>query len=210
MPVYSQEGVCTACKREVNDVLGDHAVGCSSEGERIFRHNIIRDAIFGSAKQSSLSPTKEESALLPGNEGKPADVLIPNWFSGRDAALDISVVSPLQKQLVKKASEETGSAAVKRHNDKLAKYYQRCNEEGIEFLPVVVETLGGWHPEAIFVIKKLAGQLASQTGQRTEETTRHLFQRLSVLLARGNATLIIHRDVNFADPSIDGDLDIDP
>ena len=39
-----------------------------------------------------------------------------------------------------------------------AKYWQACANEGIEFLPMVVETLGGWHPEASEVVTKLAQQ----------------------------------------------------
>ena len=49
--------------------------------------------MFETAKQAALSPAKEERALLPGSEGKPADIYIPGWVSGRDAALDVTVVS---------------------------------------------------------------------------------------------------------------------
>ena len=34
---------------------------------------------------------------IPGVDRKPADVYIPNWAAGRDAALDVTVVNPLQK-----------------------------------------------------------------------------------------------------------------
>ena len=80
------------------------------------------------------------------------------------------------------------------------------------FLPVVVETLGGWHPEAVSVLSKLARQLAAQVGGEVNEISRHFFQRLSILLIRGNSALIIHRTPNtdFADPVVDGDLDTDP
>ena len=74
---------------------------------------------------------------------------------------------------------------------------------------MVVETLGGWHPEASEVITKLAQQLSSRTGGDPTETSRHLFQRLSVLLNRGNASLILSRIPDFVDAVTDGDLDID-
>ena len=150
---------------------------------------------------------KEENSLLPGSAEKPADVYIPGWSNGRDAALDVSVVSPLQIQLVKRAAEETGSAAGKRFQEKLNKYHTPCKNEGIDFIPVVVETLGGWHEESEKVIIKLARQLSTQSGQRYEETSRHLFQRLSILLTRGNAALITNRIPTSVDPVIDGDLD---
>ena len=120
----------------------------------------------------------------------------------------MTVVSPLQSQLVRKAAEEPGSAATKRFKEKQNKYLQPCKNEGIEFLPVVVETLGGFHPDSALVVKKLARQVASQSGQPVEETTRHLFQRLSIQLAKGNSALIITRNPTFVEGPIDGDRDI--
>ena len=101
-----------------------------------------------------------------------------------------------------------GSAAAKRNKDKLEKYANNCNNEGIKFYPLVVETLGGWHSDALEVIAKLARQLSSHTGGENEEVTRHLFQRLGVLLARGNAALILNRMPCHPDAIIDGDLDL--
>ena len=208
MRVYPSVGSCIACGQE-SDEYGDHSIGCSSEGERIFRHNALRDALHSTAKQASLAPAKELSALLPGSAEKPADVYIPGWANGLDAAIDVSVVSPVQTQLVKKASEEAGSAASKRHTEKLSKYFDACSAEGICFLPVVVETFGGWHLDAIEVINKLSRQLASHTGGDSDEVSRHLFQRLGILLARGNSALILNRMPYHPDGMIDGDQDID-
>ena len=107
MRVYSAAGPCIACGRD-SDEYGDHSIGCSHEGERIYRHNVIRDAIHETAKQASLAPAKEQSALLPGSQAKPADVYIPGWANGRDAALDVSVVSPLQRELRARAIQRLG------------------------------------------------------------------------------------------------------
>ena len=130
MEVYQTEGPCKSCNNP-SDTLGDHAVGCGSDGERIWRHNIIRDAIFMTAKSASLSPAKEENSLLPGSAEKPADVYIPGWSNGCDAAFDVSVVSPLQAQLINKAADEIGSAAIKRFNEKKNKYNTACEEDGM-------------------------------------------------------------------------------
>ena len=208
LKVYPFSGKCIACGQN-SDKFGDHSVGCVSEGERIFRHNVIRDALHMTATQASLSPAKEQSALLPGSAEKPADIYIPGWANGRDAALDVSVVSPLQQQLLKKAAEEAGSAAKKRNQEKLNKYYTLCQSEGIQFFPVVMETLGGWHRDGIDVVAKLARQLASHTGGDSEEISRHLFQRLSILLARGNAALILNRMPIHPEAVVDGDQDVD-
>ena len=115
----------------------------------------------------------------------------------------------MQQQLIKKAAEEIGSAAEKRNKEKMAKYHNICQSEGIDFFPVVVETLGGWHRHGAEVISKLARQLASHTGGEKEEVMRHLFQRLGILLARGNAALILNRIPVHPDATIDGDQDLD-
>ena len=97
------------------DRWGDHAVGCASQGERIARHNHLRDALYHTAASAHLAPLREERALLPGGE-KPADVLIPNFANGgKHMAVDVSVVSSLQSQLIYRASVEPGYALDQRY-----------------------------------------------------------------------------------------------
>ena len=62
----------------------------------IFRHNAIRDALFNTCTQACLAPSREDRALLPGIDARPADLYIPAWTGGKDTALDITVVNPLQ------------------------------------------------------------------------------------------------------------------
>ena len=118
-------------------------------------------------------------------------------------------MSSLQVALVRKSAEEPGSAAVRRFKEKQTKYLHPCEQEGISFFPLVVEALGGWHQESAKIISKLARQLSAQTGGIYEEISKHLFQRLSILLVRGNSNLIITRMPTFVDARVDGDLDMD-
>ena len=62
------------------------------------------------------------------------------------------------------------------------------------FLPMPVETLGGWHEEAVDQVKKLAVAKARQKGEDQGDSVRRLFQLLSVLLVKGNAALFLSRD----------------
>ena len=134
---------------------------------------------------------------------------MPGWLNGKDTALDVSEVSPLQFQLVKKASEETGSAARKRYKEKTTKFSEACKREGIEFFPLVVETFGGWDPNSLVILDRISRQLAAHTGVPNEETSRHFYQRLGILLAKGNAALLLRRRPDDSDPVIDVDLDFD-
>jgi hypothetical protein len=42
---------------------------------------------------------KEERFLLPGVDRRPADVYIPSWAGGQNAALDVTVINPLQQRI---------------------------------------------------------------------------------------------------------------
>ena len=69
--------------------------------------------------------------------------------------------------------------------------WEACRQEGIEFLPLPVEALGGWHPGAAKVIGKLGSQLAQHLGCDDSEVIKHTFERLSILLMHGNVALIL-------------------
>ena len=66
--------------------------------------------------------------------------------------------------------------------------------------------LGGWHRVATKQIKKLGAVLARHRGEDEQVEVRHLFQRLSLLLMRGNATLLLNRvpEDDAADAMVDG------
>ena len=48
--------------------------------------------------------------FLPGTDRRPVDVLIPHWAGGKDAALDVTVINPLQGAPVGEAATTHGSA----------------------------------------------------------------------------------------------------
>ena len=49
-------------------------------------------------------------------------IFLQCWQQGRDAAIDITVVNPLQTALVAKVAQEGGSAVGKAHEGKVRKY----------------------------------------------------------------------------------------
>jgi hypothetical protein len=202
-PVFSTAGACPACNL-FSDKEGDHAISCGHQGERIARHNHLRDTLYHTAVSASLGPTREDRALIPGTEARPADVLIPNWCAGKDAAMDVTVVNPLQTRMVDQAAAHAGHSLTVRFNDKMTKHGEACRRAGMVFIPLVVETLGGWEEQAEAQIKRLGAALARQTGQEEAEKIRHVFQSLAVRLAKGNAALFLNRTPTFPDPEVDG------
>ena len=61
-----------------------------------------------------------------------------------------------------------------------------------------------WFWKAQKQVKKLGSPLARHTGQPDGEATAHLWQRLGVLLQRGNANLFSNRIPNHPEPQVDG------
>ena len=72
------------------------------------------------------------------------------------------MVNPLQGALVRR------SAVAHAHTVKLRKYEERCAVEGITFILIAVDTLGGWHPTALETIAKLGRQLARNVGKEDQ------------------------------------------
>ena len=90
------------------DIYGDHQVACGGGGDRIARHNSLREVIFVAAQAAALGPRREAPCFVPNFSSRPADVLLPSWSQGRSAALDVSVISPLQKLPLNGAATSPG------------------------------------------------------------------------------------------------------
>ena len=151
-----------------------------------------------------MGPTREGRALIPNSNSRPADVLIPIWTNGMDTAMDVTVVNPLQRLMVEQAAATPRYALKTRFREKMTRHGEDCRRAGLVFVPLVVETLGGWEEQAEVQIKRLEAALARHTGQEEAEKTRHLFQRLAVLLAKGNAALFLNRVPSHPSAVIDG------
>ena len=69
----------------------------------------------------------------------------------------------------------------------------RCAAQGLRLVPLVVETLGGWGPEAQAFFKVLAAKLAETTGISESMATAQLYETLGIHLQRHNARALLTR-----------------
>ena len=166
-------GPCTACGED-SDEFGDHAIGCGKDGGS---SDTMSLGMSSTRLLSRLLLSNRVAVSLPTYQGPRTSLRIFSflWANGREAALDVTVVSSLQTGMVKRAAAEAGSAASRRHQDKMTKHFQNCGREGIQFYPVVVKALGGWHEDAAALITRVVRQLASHTGKEVDEQIKHLF-----------------------------------
>ena len=181
-------------------------MNCSGSGEPIGRHHLLRNHIHEMAVSAGLGPSKEARFLIPGEDSRPADVLIPQWAAGTDAAIDVTVVNPLQRATVERAATTAGHATTFAYQRKVRGAGEACRRQGITLMPVVVESLGGWGEEAVRVVRRLAGALARHTGQEEEEVLRFQFGKIANSLQRGNSTILAARIPGYPPPATDGQM----
>ena len=68
-----------------------------------------------------------------------------------------------------------------------------CATQGIMFIPLVFESLGGWDQQAIQELKKLSSALSRHSGEEESDTWRKIICRMSIILMKGNASLLSGR-----------------
>ena len=173
-------------------------------GERIARHNELRDAAYEMAAATNSASSREVPHLLPGTDARPADIHMRRWTNGRNTALDVTVINPLQVALVDRCAAEAGHALDVARRRKLDQSWEACREEGLAFIPLPVETFGSWHKEASKELRRIAIAAARNRGKEESVVVKHFFQKLSVTLARGNAALLLSRLPTREQPDVFG------
>ena len=105
----------------------------------------------------------------------------------------------LQQQTLSAAAISPGHALWVGEMRKMNADAESCRAVGVLFVPLVVESLGGWSDEAIRTITNIGRFLGQRLGIPPPESTRHLFQRLAISLWRRNAALWIRRQLALPD-----------
>ena len=96
------------------------------------------------AQSVALAPCRKVSSLISDSCNHPADSYLLVWKCGRPAALDITVISPLQQLTLANVAAIKGSALLVAEERKHAAHADACAAVGISFSPMAVEIIGGW------------------------------------------------------------------
>ena len=70
---------------------------------------------------------------------------------------------------------------------------EACSDEGIVFVPVFQESLGGYHERSASVLKRIALAQSRAKGTDETETIKHFFKKLSINHQKGHCSVIILR-----------------
>eukprot|EP00731_Ephydatia_muelleri_P017772 Em0010g870a len=108
---YMDDGVLAG--KSALDPLGHHAATCKHGGDAVLRHNKLRDILVESFHQAHICVQVEAGSGLSQDHSnsRPADILVFDRDQGKPAALDLTVVSPLNANILKEAGMTAGSAA---------------------------------------------------------------------------------------------------
>ena len=92
---------------------------------------------------------------------------VPSWVHGQPAAFDLAITSPQRQEVLTQASLVIGHAAVQYEGWKRS-YLQteeECRQQGVQFVPLVAESSGGWGDSALATFKKMAKLASGRAGQ---------------------------------------------
>ena len=169
----------------------------------MLRHNSVRNFFFRFLATAGLRPELEKAGLLlpsrPDETGqaarRPADVYVPAWSCGSPAAFDFAVTAPQQAQYREVAALEPLAAASAYTSRKklFLNTAEVCRSQGVEFLPMVLETSGAWAPEATKVLKNVVVVAVATTGRPEGQLWQELLQGCAVCVRRANARAVLRR-----------------
>ena len=110
----------------------------------VTRHNTLRDVLAETCHRAHLSVQVEAGSDLTADHShtRPADLLLTNWATGKTAAFDVSVTSPLNTLTLLEAGVSAGSAARATEDRKHKANDAKCDELGWLCVPLVTETYG--------------------------------------------------------------------
>jgi len=194
LPIYSQIGPCPCCGKEENDAYGHHAVLCQKGPDHIWRHNVIRDTLCSIRQNAALSPRLEEPHLVGQNKTRPGDVVIPNWSMGRTAAIDVTVIHPVQLNSIQMTLQSGTEPIDQAEEAKITKYGQTCAANELDFIPFGMSTYGGYGHSALNTLKAVTRRVTARSTLPLSVIATNMHHQFAVGLAKSIASSIIARD----------------
>ena len=183
------------CGKEL-DQWGDHAVNCKVGPGVIARHNGINLAWMLAEKAAGYSVQREQRVQV-GSRKKPADTLVWGWKGGDACAQDWAVVHPMTKAGLKEGRKLDPYEAVEKAEERKRRAEAGlCEDAGVEFVPLAMDTFGGFGPSAAEAMMVVADQMRTLKGEEEEEKdyrAKRLAQKLRIWMLKFLSRQILSR-----------------
>ena len=199
IPIFNEEHMCVACHKQIMDIHGHHAAVCSVSGDRVKRHNALRDCFHEFCSNAAWGPVKEKPFLLPFSSERPADIFVPNFSGGKGLVVDFACTCPIQQKYVRPASQTVSFTCNKYAQEaKYDIYENRVKSEGHLYLPIVFESFGGMSDDAVDFVKKMLQSVSTRINENKLLVSKLFYEQVSCILMRSIAKSLISRFPEFA------------
>ena len=138
----------------------------------------MNDIIRRAVKRAQIPLVKEPVGLSMDGKRPDGATLIP-WSRGKPLAWDVTVPDTFAQSHLHNSAIQSCAAA----DNKVTKYAHLATTH--IFVPIAVETGGSWNVQAIEIVQDLGRRISEVANEPLE--TQFLFQRLSMVVQRGNA-----------------------
>ena len=194
IPLYPPNSKCSECNQPM-DSLGDHSLSCHHGGGQTRRHDAVKMAIFRIAQAAGLGPILEAQHLLDDGR-KPGDITIEFYGdAGAAAAYDITGINSLRSDLVERAVLDPKKVVQIAHDKKQRSVGAQLRAEGISFYPIAFTSYGLWHRVAVTEISRLVKSKCLRLGLEEKKTLDQEMKMLSVVIQKGNAGMLVGRQI---------------
>jgi hypothetical protein len=133
------------CGQEV-DASGTHGLSCNKNAGRYSRHAEVNDLIYRALTSAKVPSVLEPPDLSMQDGSRPDGLTLIPWAHGKSLAWDFTCCDTLAASHVGRTSVTAGAAAAAGEQRKHTKYAHL--QPTFTFLPIAVETMGTWGPEA--------------------------------------------------------------
>ena len=199
---------CRSCNQPCDEYC-HHMYNCHGVGgEVIGRHDLLRDGVALLAKEGGFTVCREPRFLLADGR-RPADVYLAHSAANlNDECLDLVVCSVIRDAIVDRVPLEPSLPMDLADKRKERQVGDAVRELNMNFIPMSVSNFGSWSDSAIKMINRIGRARAVRGGSDIGKSVANCFQRLGILLMRGNSELMLNR-MPYIMPSISSDTQID-
>ena len=160
---------------------------CCAVGEATIGHYKVCRKLYDGVVLADSRARTETRGLCEASDVRPADIYTSAALPGREAALDVTVVSP-------EASRAGQDCLQTAYSDKIRKYrryFPELNQQGIAFRPLVWSTEGAPHPVVLRVLSYVCEQAVQRNSCKGAKEMQQRWQReISIAIQTRKAAMI--------------------
>ena len=184
---------CRSCNQPC-DVHCHHLFNCHGVGGEITgRHDLIRDGLAQVASRAGFTVCREPRFLLPDGR-RPADVYLAHSAANlNDECLDIVVSSVIRDAIVDRVCVDPRHVTDLSDRRKERQVGDAVRDLNMNFIPMSVSNMGSWSLTATNMITRIGRALAQRSGHDIGKTVTSCFQKLGILLMRGNSEILLNK-----------------